>query len=62
MSKIKIVYKDQASATFEIAEKNAEKFLMALENVEAQSFVLQNVKIDPKNIESVWLHVFPVDE
>ena len=57
---LKIQYKDKSTDTFVVNERDGEKFLMALDNVTANEFILNNISIDPKNIESVWLHVFPV--
>jgi hypothetical protein len=61
-AKLKIQYKDDLSQTFEVLEKDAEKFIIALEQVTANEFILNGVSIDPKKIDSVWLHVFPGED
>jgi hypothetical protein len=58
-ARLKICFKNGVNQKFDVSFKDSEKFLMALEQVTAESFILNGISIDPKEIESVWLHVFP---
>jgi len=58
-SRLKIYYTNGVIKKFDVSLKDSEKFLMALKNVTAESFILNGVSIDPKEIESIWSQVYP---
>lgn len=58
-ARLKICFKNGVNQKFDVSFKDSEKFLMALEQVTAQSFILNGVSIDPKEIDTIWTQVFP---
>jgi len=58
-ARLKICFKNGVNQKFDVSFKDSEKFLMALEQVTAESFILNGVEIDPKEIESIWSQVYP---
>lgn len=58
-ARLKICFKNGVNQKFDVSFKDSEKFLMALEQVTAESFILNGISIDPKQIDSIWSQVYP---
>ena len=58
-ARLKICFKNGTNQKFDVSFKDSEKFLMALEQVTAESFILNGISVDPKQIDSIWSQVYP---
>lgn len=58
--KMKICFNNGTILKFELSHKDFQKFLDALEMVTTESFYLNGIMFNPKEIESIWTQVYPV--
>ena len=59
-AKIKIYFLNGIILNFDLSQKDLNKFLDALEIVSTDSFVLNGIEFNPKEIESIWSQVYPI--
>lgn len=58
--KMKICFNNGTILKFDLSQRDFQKFLDALELVTTDSFYLNGIMFNPKEIESIWSQVYPV--
>jgi hypothetical protein len=58
--KIKICFNNGTIKKFELSQYEFKKFLDALDLVDTESFILNGITFNPKEIESIWSQVYPI--